>query len=292
MAEGKLTVGNVEIVALTDIDVDLPIPLSHLFPGVSAEAWAPFQQRYPDAFSGPDVWRAHFGGFLIRSQGRTILVDTGLGSVASNPGTVSAFAAGVDGQLMAGLRAEGVDPENVDTVFFTHLHPDHVGWNLTRRGTSTRATFSKARYVAHQADWQAFQQPEVQKAFPFSFWEETLGPLEQLGVLDLLSGEQTLTSDVTAIHTPGHTPGHMSLRIASRGQRAYIFGDAAHTPAQATEPDWRFSFDMDQAQAIQSRRQLFDWVEAENATLVLCHYHRFGRLVRTQGRRYWQSISV
>ena len=197
MAEGKLTVGNVEIVALTDIDVDLPIPLSHLFPGVSAEAWAPFQQRYPDAFSGPDVWRAHFGGFLIRSQGRTILVDTGLGSVASNPGTVSAFAAGVDGQLMAGLRAEGVDPENVDTVFFTHLHPDHVGWNLIRRGTSTLATFSKARYVAHQADWQAFQQPEVQKAFPFSFWEETLGPLEQLGVLDLITGEPAIGSTGT-----------------------------------------------------------------------------------------------
>jgi glyoxylase-like metal-dependent hydrolase (beta-lactamase superfamily II) len=144
----------------------------------------------------------------------------------------------------------------------------------------------------HQADWEAFKRPEVQAAFPFPYWEETLEPLETLGVLDLLSGERALTSEITAIPTAGHTPGHTCLAIVSQGQRALILGDLAVNPAQLTEPDWVFHFDMDQALAAQTRKQVLDRAEAEQATLVVCHYPApgFGKLIRLQGRRYWQGL--
>ncbi len=294
MAESKLSVGSVEVLALTDGEGDFPFPLSQLFPSVSAEAWTPFRQRYPELFSGPDTWRNHYGCYVLRSQGRTILVDTGIGSKATNPGMINMLAGGVDGRLMAELQAAGVRPEDIDTVFFTHIHPDHVGWNLVQGGANPRATFPRARYVMHQADWEAFKRPEVQASFPFPFWEETLGPLETLGVLDLLAGEQALTSEITAISTPGHTPGHMSLAIVSAGQRALIMGDVAIHPAQVTEPSWSVLFDMDQALAARVRRQFLDRVEADSATLVACHFPApgFGRLVRLEGRRYWQGFSA
>ncbi len=294
MPESKLSVGNVEILALTDQRVvDYPLPLSELFPDVPAEAWAPFRQHYPEVFSGPDTWRSHYGCYLLRSQGRTILVDTGAGSTATNPGMVtSAFLGGTEGRLMDELQAAGVRPEDVDIVFFTHLHPDHVGWNLSQSGANPKAMFPRARYVIHQADWDAFGKPEVQEQFPFRYWEETLGPLETLGVLDLLSGEQALTSEITAIPTPGHTPGHTSLVIASTSQHALIMGDVACHPGQITEVDWGFLFEMDQALAAQVRRRLLDRVEAENAVVAACHFPApgFGRLVRIEGRRYWQAL--
>ena len=53
MAEGTLRVGNVEIVELTDAHVRFPMPLRQLFPGVTEENWAAYQERYPDAFYGP-----------------------------------------------------------------------------------------------------------------------------------------------------------------------------------------------------------------------------------------------
>jgi glyoxylase-like metal-dependent hydrolase (beta-lactamase superfamily II) len=215
MPESRFSVGNVEIIGITDIEVDFPMPLTQVFPHVPLEAWAQYQQRYPEVFPRPDTWHPHFGGFLIRSQGRTILVDTGMGSTATNPGAIEMFTGGQDGHLMQELQSVGVWPEDIDTVFFTHLHPDHVGWNLTQVGDDTRATFPQARYVTHEADWNAFKRPEVQANFPFPFWQETLGPLETMGVLDLLSGEQVLTGEITAIPTPGHTPGSMSLSIAS-----------------------------------------------------------------------------
>ena len=287
MPEDKLSVGNVDILPLTDMDVSLP--LNQMFPNVPLEDWAPYQQRYPHAFSGGDVAVVHMGGFLLRSQGRTILVDTGIGSNATNPGAVAAIAGGVDGRMLADLDAAGLRPEDVDTVFFTHLHPDHVGWNLAWAGGSPKATFPNARYVAHQADWEAWKKPEVQGVFPYPFWNETVGPLEGLGVLDLVGGEHALTSEITAFGTPGHTPGSMSLAIVSGEQRAYIVGDVLHGPAQVTETDWVFHYDMDQAQAVQTRRGVIDRVEAENAIIVACHHVRFGRVVRVEGRRYWQA---
>lgn len=294
MPEGRLEVGDVEVLALTDHRVvdHNPFPLlDQLFPAVPLEAWAPYQQRYPDAFGGPNIWRNHFGCYLLRSQGRTILVDTGAGSTATNPGMTSFFGL-EDGQLMADLQSAGVRPEDVDTVFFTHLHPDHVGWNLSESGANDRATFPRARYVTSQADWDTFGSPEFQEQFPIKFWEETLAPLERLGVLDLISGEQALTDEITAIPTPGHTPGHMSLVIVSAGQRAMIMGDVAIHPAQLTEVDWGNIFEIDQPLAAQTRRQFLDRTEAEGATLVACHFPGpgFGKLVRIEGRRYWQGL--
>jgi glyoxylase-like metal-dependent hydrolase (beta-lactamase superfamily II) len=267
------------------------MPLTQVFPQVPVEAWTPYQQRYPEVFPRPDTWHPHFGGFLIRSQGRTILVDTGMGSTATNPGAVAMFTGGQDGHLLEELRSVGIRPEDIDTVFFTHLHPDHVGWNLTQGGGETRATFPQARYVAHEADWNAFKRPEVQESFPFPFWQTTLGPLEGLGVLDLLSDEQALTGEIIAIPTPGHTPGSMSLSITSGSERALIIGDVVTNPAQVTETDWVFAFDMEPDRAVQTRKQMIDRAEADDALLIACHFPApgHGRLIRLEGRRYWQG---
>ena len=286
MAGAKLTVGNVEIVPLHDNEAALPLAMT--VPNVPAEAWTPYQQKYPESFSGTDNLRIHFECYLVRSSGQTILVDTGAGSMATNPGTVSAFAGGTDGRLLAELQAAGVSPDDVNTVFLSHLHPDHVGWNLTHAGGSP--TFPRAKYVFHQADWEIFRAPKDQEIFGLTFWEETLAPLESHGVIEFLSGEHALTNEITAIPTPGHTPGSMSLAVVSSGERAYILGDVFHGPAQVTEPQWVFSFDADPGVAVQTRTNMLDRAEAEDATLAICHHSGFGKVIRAEGRRYWQGI--
>ena len=99
-----------------------------------------------------------------------------------------------------------------------------------------------------------------------------------------------MTSEITAISTPGHTPGSMTLAIVSGGERALIIGDVATNPAQVTETEWEFFADMDPSLAVQTRKQIVDRAEAENAYLIACHYHSYGRVVRVEGRRYWQGF--
>ena len=251
MAESRITIGNVGIMALTDAEATCPFPLSTLFPAVPASFWAPYQERYPEVFQGEDTWFNHYGCYLVQSQGKIILIDTGVGSKATNPGIASLLGE-AEGRLMAELLAAGVRPDDVDTVFFTHLHIDHVGWNVSRRGGVPRPSFSRARHLVHRADWEHFQR-SLSSRSRFKYWDETLGPLDALGVVDLLEGERGLTDEVTAIPYPGHTPGHMVLLIVSGGERAVIMGDAAIHPAQITELDWGTIFEWDQNRAAPSQ---------------------------------------
>ena len=132
MPHCTLTIGNVEISVLHDAKI--PMRFNQAFPGVPPEAWAPYQELYPEAYIGSSSFRVHFECYLIRSQGQTLLVDTGLGNASSNPGVVANIGVGMEGVLLAELQAAGFQPSDIDTVFLTHLHPDHVGWNMTRDG--------------------------------------------------------------------------------------------------------------------------------------------------------------
>ena len=204
MAHIKQTIGNVEIFVIHDAEIALPVTRS--FPDVPVEAWAPYQERFPEAFSGADSMRVHFECYLVRSQGQTILVDTGLGSSNTNPGTVINVGGGTEGELLSHLQSAGFQASDIDTVFLTHLHPDHVGWNVTRSDAGESVTFPKARYVGNQADWDAFSAPKDEEISGFGYWNETVAPLERLGVLDLLDGEKPLTGVVMAITTPVTPP--------------------------------------------------------------------------------------
>jgi len=290
MPGATISVGNVEITAVHDNEGALP--LSMVFPGVDAELWVPYQEKYPECFKGDnnEIIAAHFDCYVIRSEGRTILVDTGLGTMATNPGSVTLFAGGVDGRLLSDLEEAGVNKDDIDTVFLTHLHPDHVGWNVNNDGPSPVPTFPNAKYVFHQDDWEAFRPPRDSEVFGLTFWEETLAPLETAGVTEPLTGEQVITSEITAILTPGHTPGSMSLAIDSGGQKALVMGDVFHGPAQVSEPSWVFAFDADPDTAVQSRNRMLDRAQAENAIMAMCHLSGFGRIVVQEGRRYWQGL--
>ena len=83
MADERMRVGDVEILELSDAAGPMPVPLSRLFPGVSAAQWAPYRQLYPAFFAGEDTAQNNIGCFLLRSRGRTLLVDTGIGPGAS-----------------------------------------------------------------------------------------------------------------------------------------------------------------------------------------------------------------
>jgi glyoxylase-like metal-dependent hydrolase (beta-lactamase superfamily II) len=284
----SLVVGDVQISALTDATVDYPWPLAELFPGVPEEAWEPFRERYPAAFGGRDVWRSWFRCFLVRSQGMTVLLDTGMGPKGSP--LADAFRSA--GRLPDELRAAGASPEHVDVVVLSHLHPDHVGGAVLADGGDLRLAFPRARYLASETDWNAFHRPEVQAHFPFPFVERNISPIEALGALELVAGDHALTSEVTLRPAPGHTPGHMTVDVQSGGERAVLAVDALLHPAQVTEPDWSSMFDMDRDEERRTRHRLLDELEARDLIFAASHFPDpcFGRVVRTKDGRHWAPI--
>lgn len=281
MAGDRTRVGNVEILACNDGMLELPVQM--VFPTLAAGAMTPFNQRYPQTVSPQGNILDPMGFYVLRSQGKTVLVDTGIG-----PGPIEAFG-GVRGNLPQELRRQGVKAEEIDVVLLTHLHPDHVGWNLTAQG---RPTFPRARYLVHRADWEFFTNRDNWKLLPYPYVESCVLPLQRLGVLDLVTGERAVTGEVTTLPTPGHTPGHMSVLIASAGQRAIVTGDVSVHVAQVTETDWNTAFDGIPEMASETRRQLLDRIEREGMIMIAGHFPvpGIGKLVRLQGKRYWQAL--
>ena len=265
MADNKATVGNVEITSLSDARTERPA--TGVFPAVTEAEWA----RYPGTVSAEGNLKTNFGCFLLRSQGQTILVDTGMGP-------------DFPGHLLEEIRGNGVEPSGITIVAITHLHPDHIGWNVTPEGEKMLPTFSKARYRIPKEDWDRFREaPHVQKQ---------VNPLEEQGVLDTMQGETAITGEITMIPTPGHTPGHMSVAILSQGERGFITGDVINYPVQAQETAWEPVFDADKALARKTREAILDRLEQEGSIVGAGHFSApsLGRFVRTEGRRYWQGL--
>ena len=238
------------------------------------DQWEPYLHRYPWAFADRETLRGRVGSYVLRSPEGTVLVDTGVGPQAMGAG----------GKLLVELENAGVRPEGVDTVFLTHLHGDHLGWSVKPDG---EPVFPEARYVTQAAEWEI--------SAPY------LGPavaaLDDLGVLELLDGEEPVGEELTAIPTPGHSPGHSSLLVSSGGEQALVSGDAIVHPAQATEPTWNVHFDMDKEQAARTREMLLAWLEADGITVAAGHIpgSGFGRVVRDEEepeRRYWMTLDT
>ena len=284
MSSFRMKVGDAEIVALSDMNCVFPVPLADLWPDVPVESWSSFKQRYPETFEGQHM-RIEIGCYLVRSQGRTILIDTGYG-----PGPID-YIGGLRGELMDDLVKAQVEPDEVDVVFMSHLHLDHVGWNTREVDGKWVPTFPNARYVVHRADLDHFRRPEVIAAARYPYMDRYVEPLVASNVLDPVSGDTDLTRDVKAVHTPGHTPGHMSVVVSTSDREVLIQGDVFIHPAQVTNPDWSPTFDGDPEQSAATRRRVLEDVEAKGTAVVSCHFPApgFGRVVRSGGELYWRA---
>src|SRR5687767_12669554 len=129
-----MNIGDIEIVPVSDGRAKLP-------PAYFVNAdWGPHQELLgSDGFVDIAI-----GCFLLRSGGRTVLVDAGVGPV-SNP----IFQGG---ELPARLDEAGVDRDAIDAVICTHLHLDHTGWLVQ----DARLFFPKATVYFGADDWDQF----------------------------------------------------------------------------------------------------------------------------------------
>ena len=268
MPDHKVTVGNVELISLFDAHGDMD-PLQ-VFPASTMDIW---RNEYPEFLDADGHIHPRFGPTAVRSGGKLIVVDTGLQA----PG----------GKFLDDMKAKGVDREAVDLVVTTHLHPDHVGWNLT----NGQPTFPNARYLATRVDWDYWTQPSVLETARH-ITDQVL-PLEGMNILDLIEGEYQITDELKTMPTPGHTPGHISIVVASAGERGMILGDVAHSPAQAHYTDWSPIFDVDGDLSRKTRHEVLDRLEADGSLVSAGHFPGtgFGRFVRQGNRRVWQVLS-
>ena len=193
--------------------------------------------------------------------GPATLISTGAESGAESDAEHYLVDAG-RGVLMR-LAACGLGAPNLGAVFITHLHSDHMGW-LSVDGN---VTFANATVHIGAADWQYY----VEDGNAGRRNTATLRAVEDRVELVHDDGV-TLLPGMTTRLTPGHTPGHMSTVISSGNERLIVLGDALHCPAQLTELEWEFFYDVDAALARKTRAALVEEAAVPNTSLLPCHF--------------------
>ena len=276
---GRITVGNVDIVAVLDMVPPAREP-NMMFPTTSSQDWDSHQDCLEEG-----QLQLYYLHFFLRSQGKVIMVDTGMG-----PGP-HPDRGNRTGDLVNQLKSRGVETVDVDVVAHTHLHGDHVGWNVDYSGGQPAPTFPKARYLVPRLDWEHFTKPDVIGSAPQV--TNSVMPLEGMGVMDLVDSEYDITDEVKTLSAPGHTPGHMVIVITSQGEKAMVVGDLLHSKAQVARPDWTAGVDTDKEASRSNRERILDDAEAEGFVIAAGHFHpddHIGKVVRLDGRRYWQVL--
>jgi glyoxylase-like metal-dependent hydrolase (beta-lactamase superfamily II) len=265
-------VGEVTLTALPDA-VGLLAACDEAYPDVPIERWDPFRPEYPELFAGR-YWRLPVACTVIQAHGRTLLVDAGVGP----PGLWS-WDGEREGMLPAALADEGFD---LDAVFFSHLHVDHVGW------LADPALFDRVRILVH-ADALAYALEHTS----VEWLPDRLRALREAGRIETVAAGDDLLPGARAVAYPGHYPGHLGVEITSNGSRALLIADAAPHPALLDHPDWHFRYDHDAALASRTRAALVGSV-VDTDTLVVCgHYPDggIGRVERRDGRVLWEAAA-
>ncbi|GAA2513607.1 MBL fold metallo-hydrolase [Winogradskya humida] len=250
-----------------------------LFPSVPGEVW-----RRHESWLAPDFlnastgeWQTTLQTWVLRSAGRTVLVDTGLGN-----------------DLLERLAAVGVRPQDVDLVVNTHLHSDHVGWNTRLVGGEWVPTFPNARYLISRADFDYWnpvnghvpRSPFHSAADTGAMFNEKVLPVHRAGQVHLWDGDShRIDEDLVLELAPGHTPGSAVLRLESGADRALFVGDIVHSPLQLIEPGHEICVSEDRTGAARSRRRVLDQAAATNSLVVPAHFGGAGaaEVVRSEG---------
>jgi glyoxylase-like metal-dependent hydrolase (beta-lactamase superfamily II) len=275
----RMMVGDFEVTPVSDGTVDLPMnKLLNDKPARIDALLAKHHLKSPLETSD--------NVFVINTGSKLVMVDTGAG-VLFGPTL---------GKLMANLKAAGYQPEQIDEIYLTHMHGDHVG-GLVSDG---KIAFPNATVRASKADadfWLSqshMDQAPAGNKDTFKGAMASLNPYIQAGKFKTFTGNTELVAGVAAVATPGHTPGHTSYMVESRGQKIMLIGDLVHVAAvQMENPSVTINFDSDKKAAAASRKKAFD-AAAKGGYLIGGAHLQFPGVghLRAEGKGYrWIPVN-
>lgn len=240
----RIMLGSYEVTALSDGVLRLPVDklLLNSSPKQIETALAEHHQDLPVVTS--------VNAYLINTGSKLILIDTGAGSLLGE---------GL-GKLVANLEAAGYQPQQVDEIYLTHMHPDHLG-GLTQNG---KAAFPNAVVRAGQQDadfWLSesrLKQASPKEKASFENVIAALKPYQAAGHFKTFSNDGELSPGISAFAAHGHTPGHSIYLVESQGRKLLLLGDLIHVAAvQFAHPRVAISFDKDAKAAVAQRLRVF-----------------------------------
>lgn len=271
----RFAIGDATIDIIVDDD-NFALPLSEFLPGADPELLERHRGTLEPDFVDrtKDLARFAIQSFVLRIGGKTLLIDCCIGDHKDIP-EIPAWHHRRGSGFLDRLRQTGVDPAEVDLVFCTHLHVDHVGWNTRQDNGLWQPTFPNARYLFGRrelADWMT--QHDTGRALPIHAraLEQSVIPIVEAGKADLVDDGHELGPGLQLAPLPGHTSGQMGLVVNYARDRAIFCGDAIHHPLQIFQPGLSTSTCVDQKLAAETRENILAEAAESGRLVVPAHF--------------------
>ena len=205
---------------------------------------------------------------VLRRNGRTVIIDTGMGH---KDGEKFHDIFAVDFTMFSladGLASLGIVSADVTDVILTHLHFDHAGGSVERRGGELALTFPRATHYLQRTHWDWAMSPSDRDRA--SFLPENYMPVHEAGRLQLLDGEEELFDGLSLHVVNGHTFGQQLVRLRD-GDRSLLFaGDLVPMSAHVPGP-WIMGYDLQPLATLQEKNTILAEAAAHGDILVFEH---------------------
>ena len=274
----RVMLGDFEVTAISDGTVNLDVAKLLAEPGAKTD------EALKKSFETSPLETSD-NAFLINTGSKLVLIDTGAGTL---------FGPTL-GKLLVNLRAAGYQPEQIDDIFLTHMHPDHVG-GLMANGA---LAFPNATIHANKRDsdfWLSQANLDKAPADSKGFFQgamASVNPYVAAGKYEPFNINGEIVPGIRAIASHGHTAGHTSYLVESKGQQLMIVGDLIHVGAvQFDNPAVTIAFDSDAIGAAASRKQVFGDVATDGALVGAAHLQFPGLGHLQAAGKSWRWIPV
>lgn len=274
----EIVLGDVTVTRVMEYYGSVRLSPQEFFPESTDDMWQRNEDWLaPDFYDpGRDDCVSAIQTWVLRSAGRTILVDTGVGNHKERPHAPVWHHLNTD--FLDNLARAGVAPKDVDVVINTHLHIDHVGWNTYLDDGNWVPTFPNATYLMPRVDFD-FWNPANRDdpvAGRDNVFLDSVAPVHEAGQGTLWENSFQIDDNITLEPAPGHTPGSAVVRLESGGDRAVFVGDMMHTALQIAEPDVNSCYCEDLEQARASRRRVLGHAADTNTLVIPAHFGGYG----------------
>ncbi|MGH2582433.1 MAG: MBL fold metallo-hydrolase [Anaerolineales bacterium] len=206
---------------------------------------------------------------LIFSEGKTILVDNGMGDKLDEKGIRQWGLRYPEGNLIENLARHGVKPEAVDIVLDTHLHSDHCSGNTTLANGKVKPTFPNAEYWVQRIEWADAMHPDARTRATYLF--ENYVPIWEADKFRFLHGDAQVTKDVRCVVTPGHTRGLQCILLEGGSRPVFYATDLASYAVHIERLGWVTAYDVEPLETIRTKTYWQKWLFENKALIVFEH---------------------
>ncbi len=247
-----------------------------------------------EGFHAPDAENAvamALNCLLVRSRGKTILIDTGLGPKLTPEENSRWKLERPAGGLVDHLGRVGVSPESVDVVINTHLHWDHCGGNTRRVGERLEAVFPRAAYWVQRVEWADASHADARTRG--TYLADNFAPLEREDRFVFLHGDAAVTDQVRCVVTRGHTRAHQSVILETEGWRGMFVADMASFGVHMTRTAWLTAYDVEPLENVRTKERWQNWALETGAWLFFEHdpWMPVGRLISRADRLELEPVA-